>query len=61
MFINVPMNEALGALVVPDDIDQAREIWDTYSPRWQLWNLIRTAASGVSFITALSAVLSLKK
>lgn len=35
MLVNVPMNEALGALAVPDDIEVARQIWQDYSPDWQ--------------------------
>ena len=48
--VNVPMNEALGAMTVPDDIGQAAEIWQAYSPRWQVFNQIRTAVSGLSLL-----------
>lgn len=50
MVVNVPMNEALGALIVPEDIASAREIWSDYSGRWQIFNQIRTLVSGVVLI-----------
>mgnify|MGYP005994609905 CR=1 FL=1 len=59
MGINVPMNEALGALTVPEAQDQAREIWQAYSGKWQMWNQTRTIASGVAFLLAVCAVLRL--
>ncbi len=46
MAVNVPINEALAEIVVPDDIDTARQIWADYSPRWQAYNIARTIASG---------------
>lgn len=48
--VNVPMNEALAQLPVPDSIDEAREIWQAYSPRWQFWNQMRTLACGVALL-----------
>lgn len=59
MVVNVPMNEALAAIEVPDDIEAARRIWDDYSPRWQFWNQTRTLLSGVSFLIALTGVMVL--
>lgn len=59
MAVNVPMNEALGALTVPQDISQAREIWTEYSATWQFWNLTRTVASGLSFLLAVAGVVTL--
>ena len=50
MTVNVPMNEALGATAVPDSIEDARAIWEAYSPRWQVFNTIRTVVSGVSLL-----------
>ncbi len=52
MTINVPMNEDLAAVTVPADIDQARQIWDDYSGRWQFWNQTRTVFSGISLLLA---------
>ncbi len=48
--INVPMNEALGAIAVPQDIEQAREIWTAYSQPWQFWNVTRTIVSAVALL-----------
>ena len=50
MTVNVPMNEALGATAVPDSIEEAQAIWEAYSPRWQVFNTIRTVVSGVSLL-----------
>ena len=50
--VNVPMNEALAATPVPVDIEAAREVWESYSGRWQFWNQVRTIASGIALIFA---------
>lgn len=55
--INVPMNEALARLSLPDDIETARAIWATYSPDWQFWNQMRTVATGLAFLLASSGLL----
>lgn len=52
MAVNVPMNEALAAVLVPTDIETAREIWRGYSGRWQFWNQVRTVASGAALVCA---------
>ncbi|WP_323771105.1 DUF1772 domain-containing protein [Antarctobacter sp.] len=52
MAINVPMNRALGALEVPQDLAEAQAIWQAYSPRWQVFNTLRTVASGVALLLA---------
>jgi uncharacterized membrane protein len=49
---NVPMNEALAASAVPDDIGAARQIWQDYSGKWQFWNQVRTIASGIALALA---------
>ena len=54
--INVPMNEALATLAVPDDIEAARTIWSDYSGRWQFWNQMRTLASGLALALATIGV-----
>ncbi|MGB3685324.1 MAG: anthrone oxygenase family protein [Ornithinimicrobium sp.] len=48
MMLNVPMNEALALQSVPTDIDAARAIWTDYSAEWQVYNIIRTVASGIA-------------
>lgn len=50
--VNVPMNEALALVVIPDDTDAARAIWAEYSQRWQVWNTARTCLSGVALLAA---------
>ena len=52
MAVNVPMNEALAAVQVPGSVEQARAIWQHYSGRWQVWNTLRTVASGLSLLLA---------
>lgn len=52
MAVNVPMNEALAVVTVPDSIPEAQAIWDAYSGKWQLWNQARTVASGVALALA---------
>jgi uncharacterized membrane protein len=50
--INVPMNDELGRIAVPTDLEAARDIWTTYSYRWVPWNHIRTASSALAFALA---------
>ena len=52
MLINVPMNDALAHVTPPQDIEAARQIWQAYSPRWQMWNTLRTVASGAALLLA---------
>ncbi|MEM9581552.1 MAG: anthrone oxygenase family protein [Pseudomonadota bacterium] len=56
--VNVPMNEALALIAVPDTVEEARQIWQDYSPDWQFWNQMRTLACGVALLlTGLGLVL----
>lgn len=50
--LNVPLNEGLAAGGVPETFDEARNVWDTYSGRWQIYNLIRAVVSGVCLLIA---------
>ena len=59
MVVNVPMNEALAIVIIPDDLFSARKIWQDYSATWQFWNQVRTVASGASFLIAILGVLHL--
>lgn len=59
MFVNVPMNEALGQVVVSESVPEAASVWSAYSTPWQRWNLARTFASGLSLTLALLAMLRL--
>ncbi len=50
--VNVPMNEALARIEVPQDVMAARDIWAAYSPRWQMFNTVRTVVSAVALLGA---------
>ncbi|SEM62755.1 Uncharacterized membrane protein [Bosea lupini] len=47
---NVPMNEVLAIATIPADPEQARTLWQDYSPPWTLWNHVRTVASFASLL-----------
>lgn len=57
--VNVPMNEELGRVIVPESVEQARVIWDDYSGRWQFFNQVRTVASGSALMVAAFGLWSL--
>ena len=57
--VNVPMNESLAEVSIPDSIEEARDIWRAYSPDWQFWNQMRTIACGVSLLLAATGLLAL--
>ncbi len=57
--INVPMNEALARVVVPDDLAVATTLWREYSGTWQFWNQVRTVISGVALLLCGWALLEL--
>ena len=59
MAINVPMNEVLAEIGIPDDVEAARQIWQDYSVRWQFWNQMRTVASGLALVLASIGVLKI--
>lgn len=59
MAVNVPMNRALGALEVPQDMAEAQAIWQAYSPRWQVFNILRTLASGLALLLCGIGLLAL--
>ena len=61
MVVNVPMNENLADVAVPSDPDEARAIWTGYSSRWQLFNQLRTLASGLSLGLAGAALVILHR
>lgn len=50
--VNVPMNQDLADVVVPASRADAESIWSDYSGRWQLWNTVRTVASGAALVLA---------
>ncbi|UUX50553.1 DUF1772 domain-containing protein [Nisaea acidiphila] len=59
MAINVPMNEALARLAVPESVAAAEDIWTGYSKEWQFWNVTRTIASGLALALAGIGTLSI--
>jgi uncharacterized membrane protein len=50
MAVNVPMNEALALVQIPEDIAAANTIWQDYSAEWQFYNQVRTVVSGVTLL-----------
>ncbi|SMR81687.1 Uncharacterized membrane protein [Aliiroseovarius halocynthiae] len=60
MTINVPMNEALAQVRVPDDLETARTIWEEYSKPWQFWNITRTITSAAAFLLAFLGCFTLQ-
>ena len=48
--VNVPMNEALAEVIIPEDHAAAQEIWSSYSTTWQQWNVTRTVFSGLALV-----------
>jgi len=61
MAVNVPMNEALALLTVPDDIAAAQQIWADYSGDWQFWNQMRTIATGAGLLFIGCGMLGLRR
>lgn len=59
--VNVPMNEALALVEIPDDTAAAQEIWREYSGSWQVWNIARSLASGVALTLTGLALMHLKE
>ncbi|GAA3447753.1 DUF1772 domain-containing protein [Planomonospora venezuelensis] len=54
--VNVPMNNALAAVSVPADPDEAARLWSGYSVRWTRWNTGRAVFCGISLLLAGLAV-----
>ncbi|MGJ8609903.1 MAG: DUF1772 domain-containing protein [Octadecabacter sp.] len=59
MAVNVPMNEALALITIPDDPALTAQIWTDYSVPWQVWNHIRATVSGVAVLLAGVGLLAL--
>lgn len=60
MMVNVPMNEMLAQVDIPNSVAQAQILWDDYSARWQLWNQIRAGASGLALILVVMSLISVR-
>ena len=56
---NVPMNEALALVAIPEDAGAAARIWRDYSQPWQFWNIVRTIASGGALLFTGLAIFQL--
>ena len=52
MFVNVPMNNALELVSIPESPGEAEILWNAYSQKWQLWNVVRTVFSGFALLLA---------
>ncbi len=61
MMVNVPMNEALAQVIIPDDTTEARRIWTEYSAPWQFWNITRTVLSGVALLLTGYGLMTLSR
>ena len=59
MTVNVPMNEALAAVAIPQNAAEAQRIWENYSGPWQFWNTVRTIVSGITLALTGIAILVL--
>lgn len=57
--VNVPMNDALADVVIPGDPVEAARIWLDYSGEWQVWNQVRTVASGIALTLAAAGLFRL--
>jgi uncharacterized membrane protein len=45
LLVNVPMNEALAQVTVPESLAEAARVWSDYARPWTWWNVLRTAFS----------------
>ena len=61
MAVNVPMNEALAQVALPLPDGLAEQVWAEYSPDWQLWNTIRTVATGIVLLLVGVALMRLPR
>lgn len=52
MSINVPMNNDLALVAIPEASADAQTLWDEYSSKWQFWNITRTIFSGIALLLA---------
>lgn len=59
--VNVPMNEELAAVTVPESIEDARRVWQDYSSHWQLANITRTVIAGVCVILSAIGLAALRR
>jgi uncharacterized membrane protein len=55
LLINVPMNTALAAAVVPTGAEGGLRVWSEYAAPWSGWNDVRTAASFLALVCLVQA------
>ncbi|MEV4257900.1 anthrone oxygenase family protein [Spirillospora sp. NPDC049652] len=48
--INVPMNNDLANVKIPQDVTEAAKVWTDYSGRWTTWNTVRAVFCGISLL-----------
>lgn len=60
MMVNIPMNEALAAVVVPPTLPEAEAVWAAYSPAWQDWNTVRTLVAGLTLLLTGTCIATLR-
>lgn len=61
MTVSVPMNQALAAIDVAAVGDRLGAIWQDYSGRWQVWNIVRAVAAGAVLVLAGQGLRSLSR
>lgn len=59
LLVNVPMNEALAVIEIFPDSEGTQQTWQAFSGKWQIWNGVRTVASGISLTLTGLAILNL--
>ncbi|TYB41984.1 DUF1772 domain-containing protein [Actinomadura chibensis] len=48
--VNIPMNNDLDAVKIPDGASEAAKTWSDYSGRWTAWNSVRAVAGWASVL-----------
>lgn len=61
MSVNVPMNEALALITLPQPAEAAAQIWSDYTTGWEVWNITRTGFAGLATLLTGLALLALPK
>lgn len=61
VLVNVPMNEALALVAIPESTTEAGAIWQEYSAPWQFWNQLRTIASAGSLMLVAAGLYGLRR
>ena len=59
--VHVPLNEALAAVEAPLAAAGAKEVWQSYSAPWQLWNTVRAVAAGAALLLVGAGILNLRR